>query len=241
MFGAILAALLTLVVSLLLVCVVFGGNSRRHYQSTRVSTDDKLELNHVGETHLGQNGGGRVSQMRNHNHNHHDSVAVTSNSILSRRKLSSESGPEKVYKPLPTQEPDDSSSDLETERQPEQEPLGAVAISTKAIVSSSSSYGESESFPEMRQQQPQIPLNITNPGESCSGESTQPGASLVCNQGPGESSGLFKDNYPDLIDEKMSVGPDFASLPRPNKNQTKHYPQQHPYKYYSHQKNVDQT
>lgn len=391
-----LAALLTLAVSLLLVCVVFGSN-RRHYQSSRIATDDKIELNHVGgETHIvGQNGGGRVPLMGNHHNshhhhrhnnnssNHHSGTAVTTNSILSRRTMSNGenncgsagggSGAHdkgKAYKALPTTEPDDSSSELENNGsdlddcgEVDQDGSGVgigiggvgsggIAISTKAIVSSNSSTGGyngsnsgSESIGEgarsrisngphrhhqQQQQQPQFPLVrksgvgagvslhpcgetkigsllseatqqvqrtspshgllLSSPPQSArtneigtidSGLATVMGASgpsagssnSNCNPagatassssrvvgdggvvgggiGPSgsasnltpTSSHLFSDKYPDLIDEKMSLGSDFASLPRPNKNQQQHQHHQLPYKHYAHQKHhlVDST
>lgn len=373
-----LAAFLTLVVSLLLVCVVFGSNSRRHYQSSRITNDDKLELNHVGgETHIvGQNGGGRVPLMGNYHNSHHhrlnnnssnhhhgggggSGIAVTTNSILSRRALSNgenhcgsggggahDKG--KAYKAIPTTEPDDSSSELENNGSDLDDcgevdqggggggigiGSGGIAISTKAIVSSSSSTASAgRTFGEARsrtsngphrhhQQQQQFPLTrmpgvggetktgLVSPETSQQPQRSSPshggflltspqkpvknnellgtsggssvstvigssgpsdiggGTNSRCNtseisagggggnRGVGDgvvgpsgsstnnptsqsSSKLFTDKYPDLIDEKMSLESDFASLPRPNKNQQQQYHHHHqlPYKHYVHQK-----
>jgi len=66
-----------------------------------------------------------------------------------------------------------------------------------------------------------------------------PSGSSTNNPTSQSSSKLFTtDKYPDLIDEKMSLESDFASLPRPNKNQQQQYQHHHqmPYKHYIHQK-----
>ncbi|CAL8078929.1 unnamed protein product [Orchesella dallaii] len=301
LFGAVLAALLTLVVSLLLVCVVFGS-SRRHYHPSRIATDDKLELNHVGGTHiLGQNGGGSVPLMGNHHNSHrhnssnHGGTNVTANSVLSRRSMSNgenncadggSNDKGREYKAIPTTEPDDSSSDLENngsdQEDGEADQDGAVAVvstTTTAIVSSRSQShtrngnGPHQTMPQHLQQQQELYQPPPNPlvsstaaprhssGKQVLGEtshishitSPQPRNELLAmgqnannSGGPAGSSNRSSikspgDKYPDLIDEKMSLSSDFASLPRANKNQQQQQQQQQqqyqlPYKHYTHQK-----